>query len=142
MNRHKYQKHRIVALQFIPNSDQLPEVDHINRDRTDNHISNLRWVSSSENNRNRLSIHGVQLEYYDEIPADPDDIIEVTEYGNHEFEDLYFANDVFYQWNGIQYRKISITYQHDRATVLAYNKNNHKVRISYTVFKRLYNLVQ
>ena len=52
LNRRKYLKHRVIAIQFIPNPDSLPEVDHINHDRTDYHISNLRWVSSSQNKRN------------------------------------------------------------------------------------------
>ena len=37
--------HRLVALAFIPNPDGLPTVDHINRNKTNNHVSNLRWAS-------------------------------------------------------------------------------------------------
>jgi hypothetical protein len=44
--------HRLVAVTFIPNPDGKPEVDHINRDRTDNQVSNLRWSTRSENNYN------------------------------------------------------------------------------------------
>ena len=36
---------RLVAKTFIPNPDNLPTVDHIDRDSTNNHISNLRWAS-------------------------------------------------------------------------------------------------
>ena len=45
--------HRLVALAFIPNPDNLPEVDHINGDRQDNRVENLRWVTGSANTRNR-----------------------------------------------------------------------------------------
>lgn len=41
--------HRLVALTFIPNSDNKPCVDHINRKRDDNRIENLRWCTVREN---------------------------------------------------------------------------------------------
>ena len=43
--------HRLVAETFIPNDDPINKttVDHINGDKTNNHISNLRWLSNSEN---------------------------------------------------------------------------------------------
>lgn len=50
--------HRLVGLTFIPNPDNKKEIDHIDRDRTNNHISNLRWCSPSENQRNRTTLVG------------------------------------------------------------------------------------
>ena len=41
--------HRLVALVFIPNPDNLPYIDHIDRDKSNNSISNLRWVTHSQN---------------------------------------------------------------------------------------------
>ena len=41
----KHYIHRLMAELFIPNPDNLPTVDHINRIRDDNKISNLRWAS-------------------------------------------------------------------------------------------------
>ena len=46
-------KHRLIAQQFIPNPDNLSEVDHIDRNKLNNSLSNLRWVSRSDNLRNR-----------------------------------------------------------------------------------------
>jgi len=45
--------HRLIALHFIPNPEALPQVDHINRDRSDNRIDNLRWVTAQQNDFNR-----------------------------------------------------------------------------------------
>lgn len=41
--------HQLVAEAFVPNSDNLPEVNHKNSDRSDNRAENLEWVSHSQN---------------------------------------------------------------------------------------------
>jgi len=45
---------RLVAKAYIPNPDNKPQVDHIDRVRTNNHVSNLRWVTESENQQNTI----------------------------------------------------------------------------------------
>lgn len=45
---------RLVAEAFIPNPNNLPEVDHINRNRTDNCAENLRWATRAEQAENRV----------------------------------------------------------------------------------------
>ena len=140
LNGNKKLKHRLIANQFIPNDDPLhkTEVDHIIQDRDDYHISNLRWVTPSENNKNRLSYRGVVCEYVDEIS---DNAIEVTDYGNHEFEDYYFYDDVFYFWNGVRYRKLDV--KEDFRGSLFVNVrdiNNKQTKIYYSKFKKLYDL--
>jgi len=44
--------HRLIAEHYIPNPENKPFIDHINRIRTDNRICNLRWATSKENNNN------------------------------------------------------------------------------------------
>lgn len=39
-----FQVHRLVALHYIPNPHNYPQVDHMNRVRNDNRLSNLRWA--------------------------------------------------------------------------------------------------
>ena len=44
--------HRLVAEAFIDNPQGYTEIDHINRDKSDNSVTNLRWVTHSENMHN------------------------------------------------------------------------------------------
>lgn len=41
--------HRIIAELFLDNPNSLPEVNHIDSDRTNNHVNNLEWVTREDN---------------------------------------------------------------------------------------------
>ena len=48
-----FQLHRLVADHYIPNTENKACVDHKDRDRLNNDVSNLRWVSHCENQHNK-----------------------------------------------------------------------------------------
>ncbi len=52
---------RIIALTFIPNPENKPEVNHINSVRYDNEVENLRWFTKEENTAHRLETSPVSI---------------------------------------------------------------------------------
>ena len=45
----RYRVHRLVAEAYLPNPDNLPQVDHINEDKTNNCVNNLQWITNRDN---------------------------------------------------------------------------------------------
>ncbi|KAK8893777.1 hypothetical protein M9Y10_022206 [Tritrichomonas musculus] len=119
LNQKKYLKHRIIAIQFIPNPDPINNdiIDHINHDRTDNHLINLRWLSSSENNKNKSNFKGIQYEFIDDIP---DDAI-IIDYYETRTERKEFEENKYY-------------YYHDEST----NENKFYAKITDNLYKILH----
>jgi hypothetical protein len=56
-NNKQYTKaiHRLVAESFIPNPNNLPQVNHINEIKDDNRVCNLEWVNNQQNSEHSLS---------------------------------------------------------------------------------------
>jgi hypothetical protein len=50
--------HRLLALGFIENPNNKPCIDHIDRNRQNNNLNNLRWATYEENNNNKEKSQG------------------------------------------------------------------------------------
>ena len=59
--------HRLVGEVYIPNPDNLPQIDHKDTNKLNNHYTNLEWVTNSENRdraiRNGLMKFGTDYEH-------------------------------------------------------------------------------
>jgi len=68
--------HRLIAIQFIPNPDNLPFVNHKNGDKMDFSVDNLEWVTSKRNNEHaretglRPSNKGIGVKAIEELDED------------------------------------------------------------------------
>ena len=138
LNQKPCKKHRLVALQWIPNPDKLPQINHKNHNKTDNRIENLEWVSNQQNANDRSHYRNREIQYVDELP---DNAIVVDNYNNCVFNNYYFADDRFFkQIHNGKYRIIPwcLHQGYDRADLV--DDNNVQRTISRNKFKNLYNL--
>ncbi|KAK8877917.1 hypothetical protein M9Y10_004680 [Tritrichomonas musculus] len=146
INRQPYKNHLLIARQFIDNPDNLPFIDHLNHDRLDYHLSNLRWVSSSQNNFNKSSHRGVQYEFIDNLPKDSIKVLFYDTRTEHrEFEDkkyYYYHNeeneeDIFYgRINETTYRILHINIIRNGSRAVSMRDiNNKNVTVMINRFK-------
>ena len=141
LNGITHYKHRLIANQFINNPNNLLCIDHIDRNKTNNRINNLRWITYSENNKNKTSNNGIIYNYYDYADFDDEDMIQVNQYNEHEFVNYYYndKNNKFYFDNGAEYRELYINIdRNENALVNMMDINNIRVKVYYNKFKKMY----
>lgn len=85
---------RLIATAYVENSENKSFVDHINRNRLDDRIANLRWVTATENNNNRK--HPVQRNNVSKIDVIKDGIIVDTDYAPNLVKKYGFTRSMIY----------------------------------------------
>jgi hypothetical protein len=132
-------KHRLIAQQWLPNPDNLPQVHHKDGNGCNNHLSNLMWVSVKTNSCTKFRYRDREVVYLKELP---EPVIEVPIYGKWQFNDLYYTGGKFYSYTSYTklYRELpdlAIGYQ--RVTV-ATDVNGRQRVIYYSKFYRVYGI--
>ena len=47
--RKRFAVHRVVAEAFLPNPNNLPQINHLDECKTNNNVNNLEWISQKDN---------------------------------------------------------------------------------------------
>jgi predicted transcriptional regulator len=122
----RYYLHHLLAVQFLDNPNNYTQVDHIDRDKSNNNINNLRWCSPMQNMNNKVADKLV-----DELPESAK---KIESYNGHAFEDLWYWNGSLWRFNHVNYKKISQqSYRYTIASTGYYSivtdKNKERIKI-------------
>jgi hypothetical protein len=88
--------HRIVAETFMPNPNNKPEVDHIDTNKLNNRICNLRWVTKSENQNNPLTLKH-KSEAIKGRPLPKEQVMKMRETNPFKMEVICIETNIIYE---------------------------------------------
>jgi hypothetical protein len=73
--------HRLVAKAFVPNPNNLPQVNHIDENKLNNIASNLQWTNNKENSRHSNNVKIKQLDMNGNLIKIWNSLYEIGDYG-------------------------------------------------------------
>lgn len=113
--------HRLVAETFIPNPDAKPTVDHINCDKRDNRVCNLRWATNKEQTNNPITYKKVlsrnTKEYMQKIGA-------IRNFGRKPVK-VYKGKDLIGNYESLFSAANDLKVNYFKASECANGKRNH-----------------
>ncbi|CAL6111130.1 Conserved_hypothetical protein [Hexamita inflata] len=101
--------HRLVAQAFLGECPEDCEVDHIDRCRYNNQLTNLRYVSGSQNCMNRSSYKGHTAQYFTKLS---DKCVPFKTYGRNTFDNFFIDTETceLYKLMNDKYLKTIVSY--------------------------------
>lgn len=130
-------KHRLIAKQFIENDDPLTkkEIDHRNHIKNDNTIENLRWVTRSENIRNRRPYRRTsppqKYEYVTTLTGE--NVFQIEEYNGHLYDRYWFDMDteILYLYTRHKFKIVKPSLMNSILVVSLVDVENKHHNVSY-----------
>jgi hypothetical protein len=122
--------HRLVVQEFVAPIPEGMEVDHIDRNRTNNRVENLTIVSRGENERNKSRYKGRDVDYVDELPDGAEPLLEVR--GRQLAGGYYRSGNDFFVSVHEQYRRLTHTRCRNSWQVVVRTPDGQKVTITWT----------
>ncbi|CAL6031028.1 HNH_endonuclease [Hexamita inflata] len=124
----KHNIHQLVGKAFIENPNNYSQIDHCDGVKSNNNVQNLRWVSRSDNCKNKNGC----VNKFIFVKELPDDANEVLYYSGYFFEGYYWseAMNKLYFNNGVRIREVRPIIQNEYYYCNCKNKQNDRVQIS------------